>query len=146
MAERRAEVVCVGGASVAVRALGTCSDCGGCGGRCNLFLGDTALDDAAGTLQLPPECFSEPPSAGQQVVLVLAEGWLARSALRGYGVPLFGLLAGGALGHAVALAAQWSPDPAALVGAALGTFASFTVSKGLEPQIAVRTMNSREST
>lgn len=141
MAERRAEVVSVSGDTVAVRALAACSDCGGCGGRCNLF-----LDDTAGTYQVAAGCFADPPSAGQQVVLVLADGWLARSALRGYGLPLLGLLAGGALGHALALAAHWAPDPATLAGAALGTFASFTLSKGLEPQISVRTMNSQEST
>ena len=134
MAERRAEIVSVEHDTVALRALADCSDCSGCGGRCNLF-----LSDASGMLELSGRCFAETPAPGDQVVLVLADGWLLRSALRGYGLPLLGLLAGGASGHALAALAQLPVDLGALCGACAGTFAAFTLSKAHEPHIAVRT-------
>lgn len=133
MAERQARVVAIHGDAVALRALAACSDCGGCGGRCNLF-----LDDGAGTLSIALQQFQRPPAPGEEVTLVLADGWLSRSAARGYGAPLLGLLAGAAAGHGLALLAQLPPDLPALAGAAAGTLASFTLSKGVEPQIAVR--------
>lgn len=134
MAERRAEIVSIDHDRVALRALAECSDCSGCGGRCNLF-----LSDAAGRLELPGHCFAQAPRVGDQVVLELADGWLLRSALRGYGLPLLGLLGGGALGNALALLAQLPADLGALCGAGAGTFAAFTLSKAHEPHIAVRT-------
>lgn len=133
MAERRATVVAVAGSEVALRASGACSDCGGCGGRCNLF-----LSDEAGRLSLPLARFRRAPLAGEDVLLVMPEGWLARTAWRGYGVPLVGLLAGAAAGHLLAPLLGLPQDPLALAGALAGTLAAFTLSKGAEPQIAVR--------
>jgi len=133
MAERRASVVGVGDEVVTLRADGACSDCGGCGGRCTLFPSDTA-----GLLALPRSRFRCPPREGDALLLTVPEGWLARAAARGYGLPLAGLLAGGAAGHGASVLLQWPTDAGALAGAALGTLAAFTLSKGAEPQIAVQ--------
>lgn len=132
MAERRASVVGVGDGEVTLRAEGACSDCSGCGGRCSLF-----PDDQAGLLVLPASRFARAPRAGDALLLCVPEGWLARTALRGYGLPLLGLLAGAALGQGVAALLSLPSDAAALAGAVLGTLAAFTLSKGAEPQIAV---------
>lgn len=132
MAERRASVVDVRDGAVTLRAEGACSDCGGCGGRCSLF-----PDDHAGLLVLPASRFARVPRAGDALLLCVPEGWLARTALRGYGLPLLGLLAGAALGQGMAALLSLPPDAAALAGALLGTLAAFTLSKGAEPQIAV---------
>lgn len=135
MAERRASVVGVADDAVTLRAEGACSDCGGCGGRCSLF-----PDDQAGLLVLPLSRFATAPRAGDALLLQVPEGWLARTAARGYGLPLLGLLIGGAAGHGACLLVQWPVDAGALVGAALGTLAAFTLSKGAEPQIAVQAL------
>lgn len=132
MAERRASVVGIREGEVTLRAQGACSDCGGCGGRCSLF-----PDDQAGLLVLPVSRFQREPRAGDELLLCVPEGWLTRTALRGYGMPLLGLLAGAALGQGLAVLAPVPPDAAALTGAVLGTLAAFTLSKGAEPQIAV---------
>lgn len=140
MAERRATVVAVAGSEVALRASGACSDCVGCGGRCNLF-----LSDEAGRLTVPASRFPRQPSAGDEVLLVVPEGWLARTAWRGYGLPLLGLLAGGAAAHALAPWLGLPQDAAVLAGALAGTLAAFTLSKGAEPQIAVESLPFPES-
>lgn len=146
MAERLARVVAVHAGVVWLQADAPCSDCGGCGGRCNLFAATASREPPGssahgpeGALQLPARAFGQPPSIGQQVVLELPGSWLATTALRGYGVPLLGMLAGAAGGHALGLAAQMAPDLPALAGAVLGTFMAFTLSKGIEPHISVRT-------
>ena len=121
---------------VLLRRTGACSDCGGCGGRCNLF-----LSDEAAMLRLPASAFATPPVAGTAVTLVLEEGWLLRSAWRGYGLPLLGLLAGAAAGHGLASALGLAPDLPALLLALLGTFAAFRFSKDMEPHIAVQAVD-----
>lgn len=135
MAERRASVVGVVADAVTLRAEGACSDCGGCGGRCSLF-----PDDTAGLLVLPLSRFGHAPRPGDALLLQVPEGWLARTAARGYGLPLLGLLAGGAAGHGTCALLQLPVDAGALAGAVLGTLAAFTLSKGAEPQIAVQAL------
>lgn len=133
MAERRAIVVGIDEGTVTLRAEGACTDCVGCAGRCSLF-----PDDRAGLVVLPASRFDSAPRPGDALLLCVPDGWLARTALRGYGVPLLGLLLGAALGHAAGVSLQLPVDVAALAGAVLGTLAAFTLSKGAEPQIAVQ--------
>ena len=136
MASCRAEVLGGDDRLVQVRRTGACSGCGGCGGRCNLFLGD----DAA-TLQLPLGAFASPPVPGTAVLLDLPDDWLARSAWRGYGLPLAGMVTGAAAGHGLGLLLGIAPDLPALGMALAGTFALFRFSKAAEPHIAVRAID-----
>lgn len=120
MTERAAEVLQVAGDRIELRPLGQCSDCGGCGGRCQLFGGSTdsslslpaSLDPATG----------QPWAVGQHVFLYLPSGQLQRQALLGYGLPVLGLLLGAA-------ALQAWGDVAAAAGAVGGTSLALLLSK-----------------
>ena len=120
MSERAAEVVQVAADRVELRLLGLCSDCGGCGGRCQLFGGSTDS-----SLSLPAStdpATGQPWVVGQHVILYLPSGQLQRQALLGYGLPVLGLLIGAA-------ALQAWGDVAAAIGAVGGTSLALLLSK-----------------
>lgn len=120
MSERAAEVVQVAADRIDLRLLGQCSDCGGCGGRCQVFGGrtDSSLSLPAST----DPATGQPWVVGQRVVLYLPSGQLQRQALLGYGLPVLGLLLGAA-------ALQAWGDVAAAVGAVGGTSLALLLSK-----------------
>lgn len=134
MAERRAAVAALEPGFALLAPEGACSDCEGCGGRCNLFAGIGGEPH----IRVPLERFRHRPEVGQQVSLELPEAWLRNSALAGYGLPLLGLLAGCGLGVAVAQAAGADPNGPSLAGAALGLLAGVRGSRRLAPQLGVR--------
>jgi positive regulator of sigma E activity len=105
--ERRSAVVldCTQG-RVRLRYSARCSSCGGCAGRCQVF-----VEDADATVELPDAGLDL--VRGQAVELLLPEPLLLKQALWGYGLPLLGLLVG---------AAVLSPlgNAAAAIGAVLG--------------------------
>jgi len=115
MSTRPASVVALCGEFVDLECSAPCSDCGGCGGRCQLFIvkDGQALRVSRAGLELIP---------GEQVQLVLADTALSRQAWLGYGLPLFGLLVGAA-------ALQPLGNAAAGVGALLGTSLALGLSK-----------------
>ena len=120
MSERAAEVLQVATDRVELRLLGQCSDCGGCGGRCQLFGGSTDS-----SLSLPASvdpATGQPWAVGQRVILYLPSGQLQRQALLGYGLPVLGLLLG------AAVLQVWG-DVAAAVGAVGGTSLALLLSK-----------------
>ena len=92
-----------------------CSSCGGCGGRCSVF-----VEDGAHTVELPDP--DSGLSAGDAVELELPGPQLLRQAALGYGLPLLGLLVGAAAGSALG-------DAATAVGAVLGTSLAVAYSK-----------------
>lgn len=135
MAERRVEVVALDAAQATLRARERCQGCLGCGGRCDLFRGLRAEGDE---LVLPLEQFERAPHVGESWMLTLDEKALARHAARGYGGALLGLLAGAALGFALARGAGIAPDPPTLLGALAGTLAGWRQSKrgsSLQPHL-----------
>ena len=112
MAERQARIVAIAPQGVRLRLLGSrCTPCeNGCGGRCNLFVGD-----AEGELELPGEKPAAPLQVGDLVVLSLDDVALRRSAWAGYGRAWIGLLLGALLGYALGRGSAWplifSPAP-----------------------------------
>lgn len=124
MAERRAEVVALHGATATLRATQACTGCTGCGGRCDLFGARRGS-----RIDLPLERFDGVPHVGESWTLSLDEGALLRHAARGYGGALLGLLAGAALGFGLARGAGIAPDPPTLIGALAGTLAGWRRSK-----------------
>lgn len=102
---------------------GECSGCVGCGGRCAL------LPAASNHLTLPAQCADGTFSPGQSVEVYLGERRLLSEAARGYGWPLLGLLAGAALGRAVAAFGAYAVDPLTFAGAAAGTLLGLSFSK-----------------
>lgn len=133
MAERRVEVVAVGSDAIELRALGACSECGGCGGRCNWFREAMPGD----SLRLPPAVFSRPPAPGETWRLQLGDRELLQQSLRGYGAALFGLVGGALAGHGIAVAVTLPLDAATAAGALLGTLFALRVSKRA-PGVALR--------
>jgi positive regulator of sigma E activity len=130
MASRRAEVLSVEADAVELRCTQRCSDCIGCGGRCQIF--HTCADDR---LRLRLQGHSERPSAGQQVELSLPDDLLRTQALRGYGLPLLGLVGG------AALLQPWG-DFAAALGAGVGVLLAVRLAGRptvAQPQIRVFT-------
>lgn len=125
MAEREIEILAVDGAHVAVRPLGACSDCSGCGGRCNLFRGSDREEVGTG---LPLELFPELPHAGEHWRLVLPERELLAQAGWSYGLALAGLVLGAALGHALSGDGPWR-DAATAAAALAGTLLALRFSK-----------------
>ena len=117
MAERRAEVVEVGPDTVHLRWRGACSECGGCGGRCQLFAG--ANDGRIDVPRSSPMALS----VGQEVTLELPDSQLRQQALVGYGLPLLGLVAGAA-------ALQPWGDLAAAGGALVGVLLAVRLGRG----------------
>lgn len=100
---------------VRLRYTSNCSACGGCGGRCQLF-----ATGSAGELELDGPGLIL--SAGETVEVELPHALLLRQAAWAYGLPLLGLLVGAAL-------LQPMGNPAAGVGALLGTSVAVAVSK-----------------
>lgn len=125
MAERRFEVVECGPDRIALRAVGACSDCSGCGGRCDLFRDATGQDTAS----LPRRVFPAAPTPGQLWVMALDDHELLRQSLRSHGAALLGLVLGAALGYLAAAVAGYAQDPLTLLGAAAGTLAALRLSK-----------------
>jgi hypothetical protein len=125
VAERRVEIVAVGREAVELRALGACSDCGGCDGRCRWFR--TALPDDG--LRLPGSAFPRPPAAGETWRLQLGDRELLQQALRGHGAALLGLICGALAGHIAAAASSLPLDAATAIGALLGTLLALRISK-----------------
>lgn len=125
VAERTVEVVAIDSDAVALRGLGTCSQCVGCGGRCNLF--QQWSDD--GTLRLPAAGFPRAPQIGEHWRVALADDDLLQQSLRGYGSALASLLLGASGGYGGALALGLSTDAPTAVGALLGTLLAVRISK-----------------
>jgi hypothetical protein len=120
VAERRLEVIATDAEGVDLRALGACSECRGCGGRCDLF---------QSSLRLPHACFPYAPQGGQRWRAVLGDRELLQQSLRGHGALLAGLVFGAAAGRTVALAGGWPPDAATAAAALLGTLLALRLSK-----------------
>ncbi|MCB1561560.1 MAG: SoxR reducing system RseC family protein [Xanthomonadales bacterium] len=132
MAERRAVIDAVDGDVVRLRALERCSDCGGCGGRCDLF-----RTPAGDELTLDRQCFDLDPVPGEAVQLRLSDRWLRQSAWLVYGLATLGMLLGAGLGW---LAGYWlnaGVDLLTLIGAVAGTLWAIRGSKNRLPQIRV---------
>jgi positive regulator of sigma E activity len=128
-AERSGRVEALGAGAAVIRLAAQCSGCGGCGGRCAVLAGVTGSD----RIELPLERFDAAPEIGQPVRLYLPDASLLRHARHGYGLPLAGLLLGALAGHAIAASAALDPDPAAVLLAALGTYAGIFASKRAMP-------------
>lgn len=133
MVEREVEVLGTQAGRVRLRVLGPCRGCGGCRGRCGLF---DLIDGQGGSL--PSAQFSEQPVPGQRWRLAMPESALLVAALWGYGLPLFGLLAGAALAHALAPLLALGVDLATLAGAVLGTSLALRLSKRIAPSPELR--------
>lgn len=125
MAERRVEVVTVGRETIELRALGACSECGGCGGRCRWF-GDA---QSGSTLSISSAVFPRPPAAGEAWRLQLGDRELLRQSMRGYGAAWLGLIAGALAGYTGALLSSLPIDAGTAIGAALGTLLALRASK-----------------
>ena len=124
MAERDVEVIAIHGEDVSLRALGACSDCSGCGGRCALFR--PARGDV---LCLPRSKFARAPRPGERWRLTLADDALLRQSVRGYGAALLGLLLGAAAGYALAQTLGLAPDLPTAAAALAGTLLAIRRSK-----------------
>ncbi len=127
--ERDIEVVDIGADSVGVRLIGDCRGCGGCAGRCGLL---DAVDGQHACLQR--EAFPDLPATGERWRLSLDESALRSAAVWGYGVPLAGMLAGGALGCLLGTVFESGINAATLLGAVAGTSLAFRWSKRAAPQ------------
>lgn len=125
MAERRVEVVAVERDSIELRALGACSECGGCGGRCSWFRETLPR----GTLRVATTAFPHTPAPGEAWRLQLGDRELLQQSLRGYGAALLGLSGGALAGHLGAVASSLPRDAATAIGALLGTLLALHVSK-----------------
>lgn len=125
VAERLVEVTSVESDMISLRSLGACSDCFGCGGRCNLF--PTTSDN--GALCVPRALFPRAPHAGQRWRLALSDNELLQQSLRGYGAALAGLLLGAASGHAGAIAFGIGSDGPTALAALAGTLLMIRLSK-----------------
>jgi positive regulator of sigma E activity len=125
VAEREVEILAVDAHGIALRALGACSECGGCGGSCDLFR-DVGRDAKA---VLPLELFPEPPRPGERWHLVLADRELLAQAWTGYGIALLGLVLGAALAHGLFAGAGAMRDLATAIGALAGTLLALRFSK-----------------
>lgn len=118
--ERQARVLCCAQGAVRLQLDPDCNGCTGCGGRCSLLAGRELL--SADEVVLPESSFSTPPTPGQGVLLSLSSHALLDQALRGYGGPLVGLLAGAACG-------QTAGDGGAALGALVGTLLMLRLSQ-----------------
>lgn len=130
MAERHAVIDSIDGDLVRLRSLARCSDCGGCGGRCDLF-----RSPAGDELTLQRSSFEVDPVPGEPVRLLLSDRWLRQSAWQVYGLATLGMLVGAGLGW---LAGRWlntGVDLPTLAGAFAGTLWAIRGSKHRLPQI-----------
>ncbi len=129
MAERDVEVLAVAADGLRLRLLGrACDGCSGCGGRCNLFGGDTD-----GEVSMPaPAGF--PVRADQRLRLVLDDAALRAAAWRGYGHAWAGLLLGAAAGRGIATAWPGHVDLLTLAGLVSGTFLAVALSNRHLPE------------
>jgi positive regulator of sigma E activity len=117
VADRDAVVLAVDADAVTLRPdAAACSGCRiGCAGRCNVF-----RSDAAGEITLPSRDLPQ-LAAGDRVRLHVDELALRRAAFAGYGLALFGLLAGALAGWSLALLLGLPRDPLTLAGLVAGT-------------------------
>lgn len=122
MPSRPAVVETCSAEHVRLRWRAQCSDCGGCGGRCQLFPGGEPDH-----IDLPRP--AEALSSGQDVEVFLSEHVLLQQAALGYGLPLLGLLAGAAAG------APWGNAASAAL-AVLGTSLAVRCSKAASARLA----------
>lgn len=125
VAERTVEVVAIDSDEIALRSLGTCTECVGCGGRCNLF---RQLSDD-GTLRLPSAGFPRSPRIGEHWRIALADDELLQQSVLGYGAALAGLLLGASGGYFGALALGVATDAPTAVAALVGTLLAVRFSK-----------------
>lgn len=116
------EVLSVDAEGVKVRALGSCSGCQGCGGRCGLGLG-------RGPLTLSAAMLGAQALPGVRLRLRCEARDLRDRAWAGYGLPLLGLLGFAVLGAALANAAGLPRDPVVALSAAAGTLLGLGFSK-----------------
>jgi hypothetical protein len=128
-AERLARVDRIEGGLAELQLAARCSDCFGCGGRCDLF--DTR--ERSGRIALAIDRFDAPPVAGGQVRLYLPPAALLGLARRGYAVPALGLVVGAVSGHALAMSLNADVDLWAVLFAAAGTLLGIGASKRLTP-------------
>jgi positive regulator of sigma E activity len=125
VAEREIEIIGVDARGVVLRALGACSDCTGCGGRCDLFRSIGPDAEA----RLPLELFAEPPRPGERWHIILADRELLAQAWAGYGLALVGLVLGAALGYGLTPGSGAARDLATAIGALSGTLLALRFSK-----------------
>ncbi|HET6603764.1 MAG TPA: SoxR reducing system RseC family protein [Xanthomonadaceae bacterium] len=133
MAERRAIVHSCSGSRVRLHASGACDECGGCGGRCNLFA--SGADDC---IELDAAQFPVAPRPGDRVLLWLPDDWLRRAAWRAYGLLTLALVVGAGAGHALARMMGLDPDPATAIGALAGIALALPGRRVEPPQPRVR--------
>ena len=130
MAERRAVIDSIDGERVRLRALERCSDCGGCGGRCDLFRSPSGDE-----FTLDRASFDVEPMPGQPVQLLLSDRWLRQSAWQVYGLATLGLLAGAGVGWQTGWLLDTGIDLTTLIGAVAGTLWAIRGSKLRLPRI-----------
>jgi len=124
MLERRCRVIQIDQGRALLRAEpGSCNGCIGCAGRCSLLPDGNAeisvsLTDVDGLLRVD-----------DWASLVMHESTLRKEALRGYGLPLTGLLLGAVLGYLIAERMEWQVDFATAAGAFAGTLLALSVSQ-----------------
>jgi len=125
--------------SVRLESIGSCSDCVGCGGRCNLF-----RETTQGRIELPREDFDFDPSPGQKVRLLLPDRWLRDTAWRVYGWATFALIAGAVVGQLLGQLPVFSgyANLLALIGASGGTLLALRASKARPVQVRVEPVGS----
>lgn len=100
---------------VHLRYTARCSSCGGCGGRCQVF-----VESAEAEVEIADPGFDL--REGQSVELEVPAPLLLRQAAWGYGLPLCGLIGGAAVLSSLG-------DAAAAAGAVLGTSLAVAYSK-----------------
>ena len=130
MAERRAVVDSIDGERVRLRALERCSDCGGCGGRCDLFRSPSGDE-----FTLDRASFDMEPMPGQPVQLLLSDRWLRQSAWQVYGIATLGMLGGAGSGWLIGHLLGANVDLPTLIGAFAGTLWAIRGSKLRLPRI-----------
>jgi len=122
--ERRCHVLRVDQGGVLLRAEdAACVGCFGCGGRCALLSGESR------EIVLSRADVEGDPVANETMLLVLDDEALQRQALRAYGLPLFGLVAGASVGSLLGFLTELPLNPLTAAGALLGTLLSVAKSK-----------------
>lgn len=134
MIERRCRVVRIDQSCVLLQAEpGSCNGCLGCAGHCSLLpRGNSevsiALADIDGQLR-----------ENEWVSLTMHESALRNEALRGYGLPLAGMLSGAVLGNFFASPLGLPTDLATAIASSAGTLLGLNLSKrGAKAVLRVR--------
>jgi positive regulator of sigma E activity len=125
VAEREVEVVAADGDQIDLRAIGACSECQGCGGRCDWFASAAGRD----RLQLTRGDFPSAPRPGQRWRLGIDDRELLRQSWLGYGSLLAGLIGGAGIAHGAATIAGIATDTLTTAGALAGTLLALRLSK-----------------